>query len=156
MDCLGLGVKKKKIVVAVDESEESMYALCWSIRNLVQLNPNSTLVLLYVKPMPPLHSPLDAAAYMFVDDVVAALGRYGSELVRLVMSRAEAVCMKFGTNMNTNIIRIFIFIFTLRANIRMNTNIFIIINGKPRIHRDQSTYKTQNGAGLLPKRSVCS
>jgi hypothetical protein len=43
--------RERKIMVAVDESEESMYALSWSITNLIsETNNNSKLMLLYVKP----------------------------------------------------------------------------------------------------------
>lgn len=62
----------KKIVVAVDESEESMQALSWCLGNLSSQKATATatatsssaatsLVLLYVKPPPPLHSSYDAA-----------------------------------------------------------------------------------------------
>lgn len=50
-----------KIVVAVDESEESMYALSWCLSNLASHNSKNTLVLLYVKPPPPVYSSFDAA-----------------------------------------------------------------------------------------------
>lgn len=56
----------KKIVVAVDESEESMQALSWCLGNLSSQKATASasatcLVLLYVKPPPPLHSSYDAA-----------------------------------------------------------------------------------------------
>lgn len=56
----------KKIVVAVDESEESMQALSWCLGNISSQKATATatatsLVLLYVKPPPPLHSSYDAA-----------------------------------------------------------------------------------------------
>lgn len=50
---------ERKIVVAVDESKESMYALSWCLSNLVSHSSKNTLVLLYVKPPPPLYT--DAA-----------------------------------------------------------------------------------------------
>lgn len=58
--------RESKIVVAVDESEESMYALSWCLSNLLSRNAiadanNTTLVLLYVKPPPPVYSSFDAA-----------------------------------------------------------------------------------------------
>lgn len=64
-----MGVEKreeKKIVVAIDESEESMYALSWCINNIISLpnqeSSNSTiLILLYVKPPPPAYSAFDVA-----------------------------------------------------------------------------------------------
>lgn len=53
--------RENKIVVAVDESEESMHALSWCLGNLSSSkNTSNTLVLLYVKP-PPVHSTFDAA-----------------------------------------------------------------------------------------------
>ena len=56
--------RESKIVVAVDESEESMYALSWCLSNFNsqnENNTNTTLVLLYVKPPPPIYSSYDAA-----------------------------------------------------------------------------------------------
>lgn len=56
---------EKKVVVAVDESEESMYALSWCLTNLLSgnHNPNTTLVLLYIKPPAPAYSSLDLTGY---------------------------------------------------------------------------------------------
>jgi len=52
-----------KIVVAVDESEESMHALSWCISNLISHNSTATLVLLYVKPPPAMYSSFDVAGF---------------------------------------------------------------------------------------------
>lgn len=53
--------RERKIMVAIDESEESMYALSWSISNLIaDTNNNNKLVLLYVKPPSAVYS-LDSA-----------------------------------------------------------------------------------------------
>lgn len=52
----------KRIVVAVDESKESMYALSWCLIHFFSQNTdNNTLILLYVKPPPPIYSSYDAA-----------------------------------------------------------------------------------------------
>ncbi|GMH02318.1 hypothetical protein Nepgr_004157 [Nepenthes gracilis] len=93
--------EERKIVVAVDESEESMYALSWCLKNLVSdQNPNSTvLFLLYVKPPPPVYSALDFSGYLFGNDVVAAMEEYSRELVDSVMSRADAVCRNSNAKM---------------------------------------------------------
>nr|KYP47567.1 hypothetical protein KK1_030762 [Cajanus cajan] len=56
--------KEVKVVVGVDESEESMFALSWCITNLVADTPNVKLLLLYVKPPPPVHA-FNAAICMF-------------------------------------------------------------------------------------------
>ncbi|GAV82520.1 Usp domain-containing protein [Cephalotus follicularis] len=96
------GNMNHKIVVAVDESDESMYALSWCLSNLFSDKTQNTLVLLYVKPPvpPPLSSSFGAAGYMFCGDVNAAIERYGSDLVKSVMQRAENVYSKFSTDLN--------------------------------------------------------
>ncbi|KAL5560989.1 hypothetical protein UlMin_030736 [Ulmus minor] len=98
--------RESKVVVAVDESEESMYALSWCLSNLISQKAaaaapaNTTLVLLYVKPPPPVYSSIDAAGYLFSNDVIGAMEKYTSELVQSVMKRAEAVYRNFRTEMN--------------------------------------------------------
>ncbi|CAN1353012.1 Universal stress protein A-like protein [Linum perenne] len=96
--------EERVVVVAVDESEESMNALSWCLNNLVS-NQNShrssadvvppTVVLLYVKPPPPVYPSFTAAAYMFNNDVIATMEKHSAEMVRGVMRRAEAVYRKF-------------------------------------------------------------
>lgn len=61
MEAVNLKKRQWKIVVAVDESEESMYALSWCLANLISQTTINTLVLLYVKPPPPVYSSLDVA-----------------------------------------------------------------------------------------------
>ncbi|TKY52463.1 Universal stress protein A protein [Spatholobus suberectus] len=82
----------RKIVVAVDESQESMYALSWCITNLISDAPtNNKLVLLYVRPPSAFYS-LDAAGYIFSTDVVDAMEKYSMHLANSVMERAKAIC----------------------------------------------------------------
>ncbi|KAH6823881.1 Adenine nucleotide alpha hydrolases-like superfamily protein [Perilla frutescens var. hirtella] len=84
----------KKVVVAVDESEESMYALSWCLSNLLSEkdhNPNSTLILLYVKPPVPSYNSLDVTGYIFTGDVIATVEKHSRDLANSVMKRAEAV-----------------------------------------------------------------
>ncbi|EOX95243.1 hypothetical protein QUC31_004941 [Theobroma cacao] len=100
MEAVNLKKKECKIVVAVDESEESMYALSWCLGNLFSQNTTNTLVLLYVKPPPPVYSSFDAAGYVFSSDVITALEKYGSDLVNSVMGRAETIYSKFSSNIN--------------------------------------------------------
>ncbi|KAG4170100.1 hypothetical protein ERO13_A12G125600v2 [Gossypium hirsutum] len=100
MEAVNMKKKDPKIVVAVDESDESMYALSWCLANLISQTSTSNLVLLYVKPSPPVYSSLDAARYMFSTDVIVALEKYGSDMVNTVMRRAEAICRKSTTKIN--------------------------------------------------------
>ncbi|KAL2934851.1 Universal stress protein A-like protein [Bienertia sinuspersici] len=93
--------EEKKIIVAVDESEESMYALSWCLHNIIvsqQISKSTTLVLLYVKPPPPPYSAFHVAGYLFGNDVIATLEEYSERLVDSVMSKAQAICMKSNRN----------------------------------------------------------
>jgi len=49
-------VEERRVMVAVDESEESIYALQWSLHNLIAGNTRYKLVLLYVRPQLPAYS----------------------------------------------------------------------------------------------------
>ncbi|KAK9684992.1 hypothetical protein RND81_10G248100 [Saponaria officinalis] len=106
----------RKIVVGVDESEESMYALSWCLNNIIIANSHqtnyhddysnttTTLVILYVKPPPPVYSAIDVAEYLFgKNDVVASMEEYSRKLVERVMSRAEAICINYTTNFNIKV-----------------------------------------------------
>lgn len=105
---------ERKIVVAVDESEESMNALSWCISNLIlgshqdhnqtRSSPSSEpadenrIILLYVKPRPTVYTALDVPGYIFGGDVVAAMEEHTKELVDSVMGRADAVFRKSRIN----------------------------------------------------------
>ncbi|KAI3932711.1 hypothetical protein MKW98_012682 [Papaver atlanticum] len=53
-------VQERKIVVAIDEGEESIYALTWAIKNVVSQNSSDdTIILLYAKPQRAVYSTLD-------------------------------------------------------------------------------------------------
>lgn len=92
--------EKKMIVVAVDESEESMYALSWCLRNLLTAHPRtkSNLVLLYVKPPPPVYSSLDATAYFFGGDVISNMEKHSKDVATSVMRKAETIYKDFDTD----------------------------------------------------------
>ena len=94
-----MAMMEKRIIVAVDESEESMYALSWCLGNLLAqtTTKSTTLILLYVKPPPPVYSSLDATEYLFAGDAVASMAKYGRNLVNSVMNRAELVFRDFNT-----------------------------------------------------------
>ncbi|KHN43465.1 Universal stress protein A-like protein [Glycine soja] len=79
-------------MVGVDESEESMFALSWCITNLIADTPNVKLVLLYVKPPPPVHSFNVACIH-----AILAMEQHGKDLANSVMERAEAICKDFKT-----------------------------------------------------------
>uniref|UniRef100_A0A0V0H6E0 Putative universal stress protein A-like n=1 Tax=Solanum chacoense TaxID=4108 RepID=A0A0V0H6E0_SOLCH len=84
--------KERKILVAVDESEESSYALSWCIENIITGNSNDTLILLYSIPPRAVYSTLDGTGYLFSSDILATMERYSSEVAQCVMEKAKRAC----------------------------------------------------------------
>ncbi|CAL5402064.1 unnamed protein product [Camellia sinensis] len=90
--------KERKILVAVDEGEESMYALSWCLNNiLVSQNSKDTLILLYAKATPPVYTALDGTGYLFSDDIVATMEKYNNEAAESVMEKANKLCKEVHT-----------------------------------------------------------
>ncbi|XP_054783383.1 universal stress protein A-like protein [Prosopis cineraria] len=88
----------QKIMVAVDESQESMYALSWCLGNLISDTTTDQLVLLYVKPPPSVYSSFDIPGNIFSSDALGAVEKYGRDLAASVMERAEAMCRNINTS----------------------------------------------------------
>ncbi|GFP80348.1 universal stress protein a-like protein [Phtheirospermum japonicum] len=89
--------KGRKILVAVDEGDESAYALSWCLKNLLSRGHNSedTLVLLYAKqPAAAPYAAMDANGYLFSSSVVASMERYSNHVARSVMDKAKRVCFE--------------------------------------------------------------
>ncbi|XP_028781300.1 universal stress protein PHOS34 [Neltuma alba] len=85
--------KERRILVAVDEGEESMHALSWCLNNLVHPNSDDTLILLYCKAPRPVYTALDGAGgYLFSADVSAAMERYSDQVADSVMEKAKKLC----------------------------------------------------------------
>ena len=61
-----VAAKERKILVAVDEGEESMHALSWCLKNVVSENSKDTLSLLYVKPPRAVYTAIDGTGNLSV------------------------------------------------------------------------------------------
>ncbi|XP_027935228.1 universal stress protein A-like protein [Vigna unguiculata] len=84
--------EERRILVAVDEGEESLHALSWCLENLVLQNSKDTLILLYVKPPRVVYSTFDGTGYLFSSDITAAMERYGQEVADVVLEKAKKLC----------------------------------------------------------------
>ncbi|XP_004302246.1 PREDICTED: universal stress protein A-like protein isoform X1 [Fragaria vesca subsp. vesca] len=89
--------KERRILVAVDEGEESMYALSWCLGNVV--SSKDTLILVYVKPPKAVYMPLDgtgrsqsSSGYMFSSDLYATMENYSNEVANSVIEKAKNKC----------------------------------------------------------------
>ncbi|XP_021742672.1 universal stress protein A-like protein isoform X1 [Chenopodium quinoa] len=85
----------RKIVVAVDESEESMYALSWCLNNIVQGQPRNckdALVLLHAKRPTVVYPGLDSSAYLSSHDALSSLDRRDNEMACWILQKADKLC----------------------------------------------------------------
>ncbi|KAE8660199.1 USP-like protein isoform 3 [Hibiscus syriacus] len=84
--------KDRKILVAVDEGEESMYALSWCLKNLAPRSSKDTLILLYAKPPRTVSSSLDGTGYMFSADILATMDKYSDDVAACIIEKAKRIC----------------------------------------------------------------
>ncbi|XP_042475254.1 universal stress protein A-like protein [Macadamia integrifolia] len=85
-------VQERRIVVAVDEGEESMYALSWCLKNVVSQVSKDTIILLYAKPISSVYPSVDGTGYMFSSDIIASMENYRRNLADCVMEKANNLC----------------------------------------------------------------
>ncbi|RVW39179.1 universal stress protein PHOS32 isoform X1 [Vitis vinifera] len=92
--------KGRKILVAVDEGEESMYALSWCLGNITIQNSKDTIVLLYAKPPLAVYSGLDGTAgmgvHLFSSNIMLTMESYRNEVAQGVMQKAKNLCWQHG------------------------------------------------------------
>ncbi|XP_024979982.1 universal stress protein A-like protein isoform X2 [Cynara cardunculus var. scolymus] len=89
---LSLRSMERKILVAVDEGEESKYALSWCLKNVVNQNFMDTIVLLYVKPPQVVYTAVDGTGYLFSTDIIATIDKYKNEVAETVIEKAKKLC----------------------------------------------------------------
>ncbi|KAK7379181.1 hypothetical protein VNO80_04634 [Phaseolus coccineus] len=92
---------ERRVLVAVDESDESMYALSWSLKNIIFQNSTDNLVLLYVKPHHGMPNRLsstgrmddpEAPEYLFSAEVRAAIHKYSQDVADCVLEKSMKLC----------------------------------------------------------------
>nr|XP_025662402.1 uncharacterized protein LOC112758051 isoform X2 [Arachis hypogaea] len=93
---------ERRVLVAVDEGDESMYALSWCLNNLVFQNSKNTLILLYVNPPRGGYMPFETAAALddpethpanlYSPEITAAMERYSQEVADCVLAKAKKLC----------------------------------------------------------------
>uniref|UniRef100_A0ACD5XJS4 Uncharacterized protein n=1 Tax=Avena sativa TaxID=4498 RepID=A0ACD5XJS4_AVESA len=88
----------RRVMVAVDEGDESARALRWCLANFAARG--DTIVLLYVRaPAPPTYSVLDATGpvgYMFAGEATAAVEGYSRQVADAVVEKAKKLCALHG------------------------------------------------------------
>ncbi|KMZ67127.1 Universal stress protein A-like protein [Zostera marina] len=80
----------RKILVAVDEGEESIHALSWCLKNVVS-SGKITVIVLYVMPHRTVYAPMDGTGYLFSDEIVESIEKHGQEVAESVVKTAKSV-----------------------------------------------------------------
>ncbi|KAH1083723.1 hypothetical protein J1N35_023484 [Gossypium stocksii] len=88
--------KDRKILVAVDEGEESTNALSWCLKNVISHTSKDTLVLLYAKPPRAVYTSLDGTGYLFSSDILATMDKYSNDVADCVIEKAKRMCREQG------------------------------------------------------------
>ncbi|XP_065853389.1 universal stress protein A-like protein [Euphorbia lathyris] len=91
-DAAEVTANERKILVAVDESEESMNALSWCLKNVISRNSKDTLILLYAKPPRAIYTALDGTSYLFSSDIIATMEKYSGDVADCIMEKAKRMC----------------------------------------------------------------
>ncbi|KAL9234953.1 hypothetical protein vseg_009763 [Gypsophila vaccaria] len=91
--------KSRKIVVAIDETEESMYALSWCLENIILQHPTNTshdrLVILHAKRPVVVFQGFDTSALLMSHDALSSLDRRDQDMALWVLQKAEKLCQEF-------------------------------------------------------------
>uniref|UniRef100_A0A0D9WFH4 UspA domain-containing protein n=1 Tax=Leersia perrieri TaxID=77586 RepID=A0A0D9WFH4_9ORYZ len=88
----------RRVVVAVDESEESMHALTWCLSNVVSSaaatkSPPPKVVLVHARPARPLYYPvIDGGGYVLTQEVMESMDRYMASAADTVVAKARNIC----------------------------------------------------------------
>ncbi|XP_058083467.1 universal stress protein A-like protein [Magnolia sinica] len=83
--------EERRILVAVDGGDESLYALSWCLKNVVSDNYSDTLILLYAKAPRAVYPALDGTGYLFSSDVIATAERYSNDLAESIVEKCRRV-----------------------------------------------------------------
>ncbi|KAK9673280.1 hypothetical protein RND81_12G157600 [Saponaria officinalis] len=98
--------KSRTIVVAVDESEESMYALSWYLKNMIvkqPLNSQDHLLILHAKRPVVVHRGFDTSALVMSHDALSSLDRRDRDMALWVLHKAEKLCKEYDVKMESRI-----------------------------------------------------
>ncbi|KAF3788943.1 Universal stress A-like protein [Nymphaea thermarum] len=93
------GKAARKIMVALHDNEESLYALEWALNHLIDpvIGCNSSkLVLIYAAPEAMASTPLTGKEIAFSSHVVGVLKRNQKRMAEKVMEQATKLCEKHG------------------------------------------------------------
>jgi nucleotide-binding universal stress UspA family protein len=84
-------VRGRRILVALDESEESMYALKWA-RDYLHLDSTDTLILCHSKCLPIAYEGLGGPWFTLTPENKIELEKYQERVTEAIMQKARDIC----------------------------------------------------------------
>eukprot|EP01018_Ginkgo_biloba_P027225 Gb_33860 [translate_table: standard] len=100
--------KQRRVLVAVDESEESIYALTWALKYLLigisEEEPKDTVILLHAQSPPRVYAAVDGTDYIFSSDIVESMERYQRKTTKSIFENAKRICSGKNINVETNVV----------------------------------------------------
>ncbi|KAH7422156.1 hypothetical protein KP509_13G093900 [Ceratopteris richardii] len=94
-------VRRRKVLIAVDESDESIYALSWALENLiVPGRPNDAeeprvsnlVILLHVQTHPQVFVGPAGPGFYITPEIIDSVKKHQEEISRKVLLRAKKLC----------------------------------------------------------------
>jgi len=95
------GAKGRRILVAVDESEESMYALKWAL-DYLHLDSTDTLILCHCRKA---YEGLGGPGFVLTPDVIISVEKYQDRVTQAVMQKARDICSGSPAKVEEKIIK---------------------------------------------------
>lgn len=95
------GVTGRRIMVAVDEGEESMYALKWAV-DYLNLDSTDTLILCHSRKA---YEGLGGPGFVLTPEVIISLEKYQDRVTEAVMQKARDICSKSPAKVEEKIVK---------------------------------------------------
>ncbi|RLN41493.1 universal stress protein A-like protein [Panicum miliaceum] len=98
---VGASSPPRRVVVPVDESEESMHALSWCLSNVVSAARAAAaappaVVLFHARSPRPFYCPaVDGAGYLLTQQVMDSMDQYMASAADTVVTKAKSICTAF-------------------------------------------------------------
>eukprot|EP01018_Ginkgo_biloba_P027228 Gb_33859 [translate_table: standard] len=100
--------KQRRVLVAVDESEESFHALTWALKYLLigisEEEPKDTVILLHAQSPPRVYPAVDGTAYLFSSDIVDSMERYQRRATESIFENARRIWTGKNINVETKVV----------------------------------------------------
>eukprot|EP01018_Ginkgo_biloba_P027232 Gb_26924 [translate_table: standard] len=100
--------KQRRVLVAVDESEESIYALSWALEYLLigsdeETEQKDTVILLHAQSLPRVYTAVDGTAYIFSSDIVESIEKQQREHTESILQKAKGICSHKNIHVETKV-----------------------------------------------------